>query len=133
MLRIFIAACFFMMVSCMARNAQSVQANTTDSSSLASNTMLPACLLAKVDSMSNDPSQGKPVSITRYLYRGQTVYYMKSPCCDRFNIVFDSSCNVLGYPDGGYTGRGDGKFTSFREEATAPQVVWPAVPSATDQ
>jgi hypothetical protein len=49
---------------------------------------------------------------------------MKAPCCDKFNIVFDSACNILGYPDGGYAGRGDGKMTDFFKEATDEKVVW---------
>lgn len=39
-------------------------------------------------------------------------------------MVFDSVCNVLGYPDGGYTGKGDGKMPDFHNEATNGIVVW---------
>lgn len=74
--------------------------------------------------MAENPSEGSPQSITRYHYKGQTVYYMVAPCCDKFNIAFDSACNILGYPDGGYTGRGDGKMPDFHKEATNGKVVW---------
>ena len=85
---------------------------------------IPSCLHAKIDSMKADPNEGSPESITRYRYNGQTVYYMKSPCCDKYNIVYDSVCNILGYPDGGFTGRGDGKMPDFFNEATDAKVVW---------
>lgn len=74
--------------------------------------------------MAANPSEGSPVSITRYHYKGQTVYYMTAHCCDKYNIVYDSACNVMGYPDGGFTGRGDGRMTGFKEAATDPEVVW---------
>ena len=85
---------------------------------------LPSCLNTKIESMAENPSEGVPQSITRYHYKGQTVYYMVAPCCDKFNIVFDSACFVLGYPDGGFTGKGDGKMPDFFKEATDGKVVW---------
>lgn len=74
--------------------------------------------------MSENPGEGTPQSITRYNYKGQTVYYMVAPCCDKYNIVFDSVCNILGFPDGGFTGKGDGKMIDFHNEATDGKVVW---------
>lgn len=74
--------------------------------------------------MSADPHEGSPISLTRYTYREQTVYYMVAPCCDRYNVVYDSVCNILGYPDGGYTGKGDGKMSDFYKEATDKKVIW---------
>ncbi len=85
---------------------------------------LPACLKAKIDSMTANPNEGTPQSITRYSYHEKTVYYLKAPCCDKYNIVFDSTCNILGYPDGGFTGRGDGKMRDFFKEAKDEKVVW---------
>ncbi|MEP6948998.1 MAG: hypothetical protein ABI863_06980 [Ginsengibacter sp.] len=85
---------------------------------------LPECLATKIKAMTSDPGQGSPLSVTRYIYRQQTVYYMVSPCCDKFNIVYDSVCNILGRPDGGFTGRGDGKMTDFKKEATNEKVIW---------
>ena len=85
---------------------------------------MPACLEEKIKAMAADPGQGSPQSITRFTYKQQTVYYMVSPCCDKFNIVYDSACNILGRPDGGFTGRGDGKMPDFRKEATDEKVIW---------
>ncbi|HJY23729.1 MAG TPA: hypothetical protein VJ279_12630 [Hanamia sp.] len=74
--------------------------------------------------MAADPNEGSPISVTRYQYRNQTVYYMVSPCCDKYNVVYDSACNVLGYPDGGYTGRGDAKMPNFKKEAKDEKMIW---------
>lgn len=54
----------------------------------------------------------------------RTVYYMKAACCDRLNIVFDKDCKILGYPDGGITGRGDGSLPGFWKNATDGTIVW---------
>lgn len=85
---------------------------------------LPYCLATKIKNMAADPSQGSPLSVTRYTYRGQTVYYVVSPCCDKYNIVYDSACAILGYPDGGFTGRGDGNMAGFKSEAVNGKEVW---------
>jgi hypothetical protein len=91
---------------------------------LEATTSVPLCLQTKIKTMAANPSEGLPQSVTRYNYKGQTVYYMVAHCCDKFNIVFDSACNILGYPDGGYTGRGDGKMPDFHDEATEKKIVW---------
>ena len=83
---------------------------------------LPRCLVQKIDSLSQ--INERPISVTRYDYRGQTVYYLKSACCDRYNPVFDKSCLLMGHPDGGLTGKGDGSLPGFRDSARNPVVIW---------
>ena len=85
---------------------------------------MPPCLNAKIKSMAVNPEEGLPQSVTSYIYNNKTVYYVVSPCCDKYNVVYDSLCNILGYPDGGYTGKGDGKMTGFKNAANNAQVVW---------
>jgi hypothetical protein len=85
---------------------------------------IPACLEAKLKAMASDPTQGSPLSVTRFTYKQQTVYYVVAPCCDKMNVVYDSACNIVGHPDGGFTGRGDGKMPDFRKEAANEKVIW---------
>lgn len=85
---------------------------------------VPLCLEEKIKEMSKDPSQGEPLEVRSYSYKQQTVYYIVSACCDKYNIVLDKNCNILGYPDGGFTGKGDGSMTDFRNVATDEKVVW---------
>jgi hypothetical protein len=62
--------------------------------------------------------------ILSYQYQGQTVYYEVLGCCDQFTTLYDDKGNVLCAPDGGITGRGDGKCPDFEKNRTAEQLVW---------
>ncbi len=84
---------------------------------------MPACLQTIVNNMAEEPN-GSPQSVTQYMYKQQPVFYLVSPCCDKYNIVYDSACNILGYPDGGYTGKGDEKMTDFKAVATDARLIW---------
>ncbi len=106
-----------LMMSCTAnKKIQTVNEATSENA-------VPACLRSIINSMAAEPN-GSPQSVSRYNYKNQTVYYLVSPCCDKYNIVYDSACNILGYPDGGFTGKGDGKMTDFTNEASNKKIVW---------
>lgn len=115
---ILIFACLFML-SC----AHSKNVVKEEKESLMKDAM-PECLINTIKEMSANPAEGSPLSVTRYDYKGKQVYYLVAPCCDKYNIVYDSICHVLGFPDGGFTGRGDGKMTDFKTEATNATVLW---------
>jgi len=85
---------------------------------------MPACLSTKIDSIKKMGGVNPPQSVTRYNYKGSQVYYVTSGCCDQFNEVYDASCKQLGAPDGGITGKGDGKLPDFFQMATDKKVVW---------
>lgn len=84
---------------------------------------LPSCLKTIIAGLSKEPAN-TPQSVTQYEYEGKTVYYLKSACCDKFNIVYDKDCKILGYPDGGLTGRGDGRLPDFWKKATDGVLLW---------
>ena len=84
---------------------------------------MPTCLQSIISNMAAELN-GSPQFVSSYSYKDQTVYYLVSPCCDKYNVVYDSNCNILGYPDGGYTGKGDGKMLDFANKATNKKVVW---------
>jgi hypothetical protein len=85
---------------------------------------VPACLLLKIQQMTDDSSKGEPLYVTMFDFRGKKVYYVAAACCDKYNMVFDKDCNLLGYPDGGFTGKGDGSLPNFRQEATNGMAIW---------
>lgn len=85
---------------------------------------VPMCLLTKIQQMTTDESQGEPLYVTMFDYRGQKVYYVAAACCDKYNMVFDKDCKLLGYPDGGLMGKGDGSLPNFRQEATNAKAIW---------
>lgn len=88
--------------------------------------VLPACIKQKIEVFKKTEKYEQPQSITEYEYKGRKVYYVKMPCCDFFNEVYDSSCNLLGHPDGGITGRGDGKLPDFNTEKKKAKIIWQA-------
>lgn len=86
--------------------------------------VIPACIKNKIDSFKLKESHERPQRVLEYTYKGKKVYYVVMPCCDFFNEVYDDKCNFLGAPDGGFTGKGDGKIPDFFEEAKGEKLVW---------
>jgi hypothetical protein len=41
-------------------------------------------------------------------YAGGPAYLIPSPCCDKYDYLYDSRGVILCAPSGGFTGRGDG-------------------------
>ncbi len=98
--------------------------SATQSQTLDAVQNIPSCINDKIQSFKNEPKQNPPRSVTEYTYKGSKVYYIPGPCCDQFSEVFDSSCNLLGHPDGGITGKGDGKLPGFSKEVTDEKMIW---------
>lgn len=93
---------------------------------LISATEIPKCLQNKIDSFKVKEIHERPQKVVEYMYKGKKVYYVVSPCCDFFNEVYDDKCNFLGSPDGGFTGKGDGKLPDFFTEAKNEKLIWEA-------
>ncbi len=70
------------------------------------------------------PKQNPAAEIVGYTYRGATVYYISSPCCDRYNNLYDACGGLLCAPDGGLDGKGDGRCADFAAQATDRRVIW---------
>ena len=85
---------------------------------------IPSCIRAKIDSFKKLEPQQQPQAVVEFTYKGKKVYYISMPCCDFFNEVYDAECKLLGAPDGGFTGRGDGKLPGFSKEATDRKLIW---------
>jgi len=65
-----------------------------------------------------------PQSIWRYNYDGQFVYYVPAQCCDQFSTLYDEDGKILGAPDGGMDGSGDGRITDFFTKSTDEKLIW---------
>lgn len=85
---------------------------------------VPSCLASKIDSIKKSGKVNPPTEVIQYTYKGSLVYYVTSGCCDQFNNVYDAGCVMLGAPDGGVTGKGDGKLNDFYAMATNKKVLW---------
>jgi hypothetical protein len=64
------------------------------------------------------------IRVTRYQFEGGTVYYESAPCCDQQSTLYDAKGKILCHPEGGITGRGDGKCSNFNKRRSNEQLVW---------
>ena len=85
---------------------------------------IPDWLTSLIKRLENEPIANPPASITRYEYNGQTVYFIPQRCCDIFSDLYDSDGNIIGHPDGGITGKGDGRAPDFMELRRNESVIW---------
>lgn len=85
---------------------------------------LPACLQELINRTATEEPPTTPLRIDAYTYKDKTVYYVAADCCDFFNMVYDDSCNMICAPDGGITGKGDGKCADFFDEAKLLKTAW---------
>jgi hypothetical protein len=84
----------------------------------------PAWVTAMIASFQSQPVGNPPQSIYRYTYDGRTVYYVPPTCCDQLSTLYDVDGNVICAPDGGFSGKGDGRCPDFLEQATDKVLIW---------
>lgn len=81
-------------------------------------------LSQKIQQLQQDKPANPPAKIYRYTYNNQEVYYLTSRCCDIPGQLYDREGNILCEPDGGITGRGDGRCPDFFEKRTNETLIW---------
>ncbi|MCX2740584.1 DUF6970 domain-containing protein [Pontibacter anaerobius] len=84
----------------------------------------PAWLTKLIGELKLEAPANPPAKIYRYTYGGKQVYYLTGRCCDVPSQLFDAEGNLLCEPDGGITGRGDGRCTDFFEQRQNETIVW---------
>lgn len=84
----------------------------------------PACIDSLVNIFRKEDKQSPPRAIYSYTYKGRLVYYVPPVCCDFYSDLFDSACNVIAHPDGGFTGRGDGSAADFVSTRANEKLLW---------
>ena len=77
-----------------------------------------------ISQLQNEAPANPPAKIYRYTYNNQEVYYLTGRCCDIPSKLFDKDGNQLCQPDGGFTGKGDGRCTDFLEKRTNETLIW---------
>jgi hypothetical protein len=85
---------------------------------------IPSCIKDKIKEIQSEKVRNPPGSIWQYEYNGQRVYYITSYCCDFPGQLFDSNCNLLCNPDGGFSGKGDGKCPDFFTKRGKEKLIW---------
>jgi len=84
----------------------------------------PAWLKSRIAAILAERKRNPTIRILTYQYRDQTVYWESAPCCDQFSILYDTQGKVICNPDGGITGKGDGKCADFTKNKTNEKMVW---------
>lgn len=84
----------------------------------------PPWLQRLIGQLKAQPPGNPPQTVWRYRYRGQVVYYLPPQCCDQMSTLFDAEGRVIAAPDGGLTGRGDGRAGDFHELRREGLLLW---------
>jgi len=77
-----------------------------------------------IKQIESEPVGNPPLSVWRYEYNGQVVYFVPAHCCDISSIVYDANGKVICAPDGGITGAGDGRCADFFTQRNNDQLIW---------
>lgn len=93
-------------------------------SSLTDTTKRPAWVTERIQKILAEEPANPPVQIVRYLYDNQVVYYETAPCCDFFTTLYSADGQVICQPDGGITGKGDGKCSDFLQKRARERLIW---------
>lgn len=84
----------------------------------------PQWLTQLIRKLESEPVANPPAAIYRYEYGGQVVYFLPQRCCDIASQLFDEGGNVICCPDGGITGKGDGRCPEFKDKRQNEVLVW---------
>jgi hypothetical protein len=84
----------------------------------------PAWLDRLITQIQKKPVTNPPSAIYRYSYKGDTVYYRTSRCCDIRSMVYDRDGAVLCEPDGGIVAKPDARCADFFESRTGERLVF---------
>jgi hypothetical protein len=88
------------------------------------NSVVPACILSKIEQLKTQPKGNPAYSVYQYTYNGKKVYYFPPQCCDQFSELYDSNCNLICRPSGGIGGGGDGTCTDFTSTRKDEVLIW---------
>jgi hypothetical protein len=84
----------------------------------------PAWVDKLIKQYESDPVGNPPQSIWSYDYNGQTAYFVPAQCCDQYSTLYDANGVVICAPDGGFSGKGDGKCADFVSKSSNGQLIW---------
>lgn len=82
---------------------------------------VPKCVEKEIRKIEKE--EGDSYSVWEWKVDGKVFYYISSPCCDKFNWLYDNNCNKVCAPDGGISGQGDGNCPQF-EGKIEKTLVW---------
>ncbi len=85
----------------------------------------PDWLQKQIENYEAADARNSPGQIQSFQYKDDIVYFVFSPiCCDQYSTLYDDAGDKICHPDGGITGKGDGKCADFFEQRTDMKVIW---------
>ena len=90
----------------------------------ASQSPIPKAVAALIHDLETAPVRNPPAFVARYDYAGHVVYYVPPHCCDFFGDLYDAAGQVICHPDGGLTGKGDGRCPDFFTQRQHETIIW---------
>lgn len=123
-MKAFIGILLIIFASCQSSKKNVQTAGNGNSADSSIKTNMPGCIDSLIKVFKNEAITNPPRKIYSYNYRNQTVYYVPAQCCDFFSELYDNNCKLIGHPDGGFTGKGDGSMTDFFDARKNEVLVW---------
>ncbi|WP_230679862.1 DUF6970 domain-containing protein [Pontibacter rufus] len=84
---------------------------------------VPNCIEQQIREIKQEDVRNPPAKVWQWKVDNKIYYYITSDCCDQFNYLYDSNCNVVCAPDGGITGAGDGRCPDFNGQVEQT-LIW---------
>jgi hypothetical protein len=84
----------------------------------------PAWVRQLIAKFQSEPVSNPPHQIVQFRYRSQRVYYVPPECCDQMSTLYDSTGAKICSPDGGMTGKGDGRCIDFFTAREEQKLIW---------
>lgn len=85
---------------------------------------LPAPIQALIKTIQAEEPTNPPSSLLRYQINGRLYFYRPSYCCDFPSVLYNEKAEPVCEPDGGFTGRGDGRCEWFSAHKDNGERVW---------
>jgi hypothetical protein len=82
----------------------------------------PRWLQRLITRLQSEPVRNPPVKILRYTYSRRPYYYVPPAAGDQFSALYNAAGKEVCAPDGGLTGKGDGKCPSFVRKMLSSRV-----------
>jgi hypothetical protein len=114
----------FIMLLAATAGCQTSEKSMTATESDTSRPQQAAWLSEMIRELEEEAPANPPAKVYRYFYNDQEVYYLTSRCCDIPSKVYDVDGKLLCEPDGGITGKGDGRCPDFAETRTNETLIW---------
>lgn len=105
-----LSACLFLLSSCKEDLPASV----------------PDCVQDIIMDLKKDNNREPKAEVIQFMIDNEDLYLVPGACCDQYSLIYDSNCNLICAPSGGFTGAGDGTCPSYiyNLDYSGGTVIW---------